>query len=84
LPVVASDAGGNPDLITSGETGLLVPPLDSVAWARALSRVLDDRALKERLARGGRELVRREFTLERAAGRTEGVYREALGRRRWI
>lgn len=84
LPVVASDAGGNPDLITSGETGLLVPPLDSVAWARALSRVLDDRALKERLARGGRDLVRREFTLERAAGRTEGVYREALGRRRWI
>jgi glycosyltransferase involved in cell wall biosynthesis len=81
LPVVASDAGGNPDLITSGETGLLVPPLDSAAWARALARVLDDRAFAERLARGGRELVRREFTLERAAERTEGVYREALERR---
>src|SRR5437867_6739452 len=42
LPVVASDAGGNPDLITSGDTGVLVPPLDPVAWARALARVLDD------------------------------------------
>src|SRR5437762_939411 len=82
LPVVASDAGGNPDLITSGETGLLVPPLDSAAWARALARVLDDRAFAERLARGGRELVRREFTLARAAERTEDVYREALERRR--
>jgi glycosyltransferase involved in cell wall biosynthesis len=82
LPVVASDAGGNPDLITSGETGLLVPPLDSDAWASALARVLDDRAFAERLARGGRELVRREFTLERAAERTEDVYREALERRR--
>src|SRR5947208_3470137 len=42
LPAVASDAGGNPDVITSGETGLLVPPLDPGAWARALARVLDD------------------------------------------
>src|SRR5437867_8041510 len=82
LPVVASDAGGNPDLITSGETGLLVPPLDSAAWATALARVLDDRALAVRIARRGRELVRREFTLERTAERTEVVYREALERRR--
>src|SRR5207244_1299014 len=35
LPVVASDAGGNPDLIRSGETGLLVAPLDPAAWAEA-------------------------------------------------
>src|SRR5207302_124858 len=36
LPVVASDAGGNSDLVRSGETGLLVPPLDPAAWAEAL------------------------------------------------
>src|SRR5213593_1916082 len=82
LPVVASDAGGNPDLITSGETGLLVPPLDPVAWARALARVLDDGEFAARIARRGRELVRREFTLERTAERTEAVYWEALERRR--
>src|SRR5207249_4933866 len=56
LPVVASDAGGNPDLITSGDTGMLVPPLDPAAWARALARVLDDGELAGRLARRGREL----------------------------
>ena len=82
LPVVASRAGGNPDLITSDETGLLVPPLDSAAWASALGRLLTDRAFAERIARCGRELVRREFTLARAAERTEDVYREALDRRR--
>src|SRR2546428_403450 len=57
LPVVASDAGGNPDLITSGDTGVLVPPLDPVAWARALARVLDDGEFAARIARRGRELV---------------------------
>ena len=78
LPVVASDAGGSRDLITPGETGVLVPPLDSAAWARALDRVLGDADFAGRIARAGRELVRREFTIERAAERTEAVYREAL------
>src|SRR2546422_5473555 len=82
LPVVASDAGGNPDLITPDDTGLLVPPLDPGAWARSLARVLDDVEFAGRIARRGRELVRREFTLERSAERTEAVYREAVERRR--
>src|SRR5712691_9317755 len=82
LPVVASLAGGNPDLITSGETGVLVPPLDPAAWAQALARVLGDRECAGRIARQGRELVRKEFTLERTAERTEAEYREALERRR--
>src|SRR5213078_1795307 len=82
LPVVASDAGGNPDLIASGDTGVLVAPLDPQAWARALARVLGDRDFAGRIARRGRELVRREFTLERTAERTEAEYREALERRR--
>lgn len=81
LPVVASHAGGNPDLITSGETGVLVPPLDPRAWAGALARVLDDGGFAARLAQAGRALVRQDFTLERSAERTEAVYREALDRR---
>ena len=84
VPIVASDAGGNPDLVTSGETGLLVPPLDPMAWARALDRVLGDGAFRARIARAGRELVRRDFTLERTAERTEAVYREAIERRRLL
>ena len=81
LPVVASDAGGNSDLVRSGETGLLVPPLDPAAWAEALERLLGDGGQARRLAQAGRALVRREFTLERTAERTEAVYREALARR---
>ena len=82
LPAVASHAGGNPDVITSGVTGLLVPPLDPLAWAGALDRILGDPAFARQIARAGRELVEREFTLESAGERTEAVYREALDRRR--
>src|SRR5438045_1700940 len=46
VPVIASAAGGNPELIYPGETGLLVPPLDAAAWTRALERMLGDEALR--------------------------------------
>ena len=47
--VVASRVGGIPDLVTDGESGLLVPPGDAAALADALVRVLSDRELAERL-----------------------------------
>ncbi|HEU5259858.1 MAG TPA: glycosyltransferase family 4 protein [Gemmatimonadales bacterium] len=84
VPVLASRAGGNPDLIRDGQTGVLVPPLDAGAWAASLERLLRDREGARRMARAGRELVRAEFTLERTAERTEAVYREALARRRLL
>jgi len=81
LPVIASDVGGNPELVSDGRTGLLAPPGDPVAWADGVRRLLGDPALAERLGRAGRTLVRQGFTLERTAQRTEVVYREALARR---
>jgi glycosyltransferase involved in cell wall biosynthesis len=81
LPVAASRAGGNPDLITDGETGLLVDPLEPRAWTLALERLLGDDALARRLGEAGRRLVRSEFTVARTAERTEAVYRDAMARR---
>jgi glycosyltransferase involved in cell wall biosynthesis len=81
LPVVASDAGGNPDLVTDGRTGLLVSPLDPAAWAGALTGLLGEPDGAARIAAAGRTLVRRDFTIERTAERTEAVYREARQRR---
>jgi L-malate glycosyltransferase len=81
LPVLASAAGGNPDLIVPEATGVLVPPLDAAAWARALERLLGDGPGRARLAAAGRAQVRREFTLERTAEQTEAVYEDALARR---
>ena len=52
--VVATDAGGIPDLVTDGSEGLLVPPADVPALAAALERVLSDRELAERLGAAAR------------------------------
>jgi glycosyltransferase involved in cell wall biosynthesis len=83
LPVVASDAGGNPDLVAP-DTGVLVPPLDPPAWAAALASLIADPAARARLGMAARDRVRRAFTLERTAERTEEVYQEALQRRRLL
>jgi glycosyltransferase involved in cell wall biosynthesis len=49
--VVATDAGGIPDIVTDGHDGILIPPADTPALVTALRRVLDDRALGETLGR---------------------------------
>ena len=51
-PVVTSAVGGLPEYVEHGETGLLVPPGDSEALARALTLVLEDRGLRARLRSG--------------------------------
>src|SRR6266516_1036704 len=84
VPVIASAAGGNSELIYPGETGLLVPPHDSAAWTRALERLLRDDELRAHVAQAGRALARGEFTMARTAERTEAVYREAIERRRLL
>jgi len=78
VPVIASAAGGNAELVHPGETGLLVPPLDPAAWTRALDRMLGDDPFRARVARAGQTLARSEFTMSRTADRTEVVYREAI------
>jgi glycosyltransferase involved in cell wall biosynthesis len=50
--VVATDAGGIPDLVTNGSEGILVPPADEDALVEALVRVLTDPALAQELGAG--------------------------------
>ncbi len=79
-PVVASDLPTGVRFVTRHEvTGLLVKPGDPVALATALNRLLQDPALSERLGRAARQRVEQEFTADRMAARTLGVYREVLG-----
>jgi glycosyltransferase involved in cell wall biosynthesis len=64
-----------------GETGLLVEPANGSALAGAIARLLQDGALRERLAEAGRRRVLAHFTWERAAERTVEAYRDVMERR---
>jgi len=57
IPVVATSAGGTPELVRPG-TGLLVPPADPLALAAALQTLLQDRMLLRQIGERGREHVR--------------------------
>ena len=74
VPVVASEAGGNPELVVDGESGILVPPRDPSAMAAAVRRLLTDPTLAALLARGGRERVEKGFSSEIRLDRIESLY----------
>lgn len=67
LPVVAADTGGVSDAVRGDETGILVPPADSVAAAHALRRLLEDPDLRREMGANGRRLVETYYNWDRAA-----------------
>jgi glycosyltransferase involved in cell wall biosynthesis len=73
-PVVASDAGGLPEVVTDGVTGIVFPKGDSQALARALDRLLADRDLRLEMGRRGRERAVERFSWDRSAEQFEAVY----------
>ena len=78
--VVGSRAGGIPDIVEDGVTGILVPPGDAEALAQALMRVLSDRALAQSLADGARaDAARWLQTPEQFAARMRALVDE-MGR----
>jgi glycosyltransferase involved in cell wall biosynthesis len=73
-PIVATRAGGIPEIVEDDITGLVVPPRDSRALAGAIVRALQDEALRKRLAAAGFQRVRERFTVERMVAETAAVY----------
>lgn len=79
LPIVATNVGGNPELVVEGETGLLVPRADPDAIAQALRAYIEDRAAAVWHGRAGRTRVEHEFSLEAMMRRYLAVYDDLLG-----
>jgi len=75
---VATDCGGNRELVGDGETGLVVPPGDVGALAEALTRLFDDPALRHRLGSAARKRVLDHFTSEQRVDKLEAIYRSVL------
>lgn len=78
LAVIASSVGGIPSLIKDGQTGILVEPKDAQALAKAIISLLKDNKKASELGKNARELIIKEFSLERMIQETEEVYQECL------
>ena len=79
-PIVATRAGGIPEIVRDPETGLLVEPRNVQALADAVIRLLSDAPLATRLAEAARSFVQREGTKERMVEETIQAYAGVLGR----
>jgi L-malate glycosyltransferase len=74
LPCVVTDVGGNSELVVDGVTGYVVPPDDPNAMANRITHFLNNRHLAVEFGRAGKEIIRKEFNLERMIVKTEEIY----------
>jgi glycosyltransferase involved in cell wall biosynthesis len=80
-PVVGTRAGGVPEVVEDGVTGVLVPPANPEALAEGIIRLLDDPAQARAMGRAGRRRVETHFNLRRHAELVEEVYTQTLSGR---
>ncbi len=79
VPIVSTTGGGTPELITNGETGVLVPPANAGALADAIVGMLADRERTQRLSANGQAFVRRNFSRDAMVHRLESIYTQLAG-----
>jgi len=77
-PVVVSNAGGLPEAVAPGETGLIGPAGDPEALAEALVSLLTDRERARKMGEAGRARARREFDKPRVVERIRALYESVL------
>jgi glycosyltransferase involved in cell wall biosynthesis len=78
LPVVASNIHGIPDVVIHEQTGILVPPAEPEAIARAVERLAADPALRRRMGAAGRAFVEKEYRWQDNAALMAQLYDDAV------
>ena len=73
VPVVVTNRGGAPEFVDDGVTGVVVDPFNPIAFARALSDLVDDAGRRDELARAGRKKVE-AFDWSLVAGQYREIY----------
>jgi len=75
VPVVATNVGGNAEAVVDGTTGFVVPAADHDRMAEAITRLLQDGELRERMGMAGNRVVREKFSLSACVTAYEAVYK---------
>ena len=61
-PVIATNVGGNPELVTNGETGILIPPENPEEMITAINRLILDEEMKQKLSKNAFEFINKNFS----------------------
>ena len=80
IPVVSTRVSGIPELIKSGQNGLLVPAHDPQHLADAIESLLTDPPLRDRLARAARGTIQANFSLDRSVSDLLSVFPVSVAR----
>lgn len=78
IPTIATTAGGSPEGIIDGETGLLVPPDDGEALATAIANLMRNPATYEQIGKAGAAHAREQYTFDGFMDRLEMLYQEIV------
>lgn len=78
LPVVASDVGGIPELVTDGVNGFLAPRDDKRLLTKRFQELLESAALRKRMSAASRQRYEAEFKFERMYEKTLSIYKEVV------
>lgn len=78
-PIVATRTGGIPEVVADGVNGILVPPRDAPALARAIVALLEDTSRRDQFGRAALSRVREHFTVDRMVANTAAVYSKLTG-----
>ena len=78
LPIVTTDVPGCREIVQDGENGLLVPARNVTALAEALKRLIENPELCHKMGMRGREIVVKEFAVEKVVAKTMALYEELL------
>lgn len=80
LPVIATDVGGNADLVVAGETGAIVPMADDEALAQTIVQLASAPAEASRMGRAGRLRIEQNFSMQAMVAAYAGTYDRLLHR----
>lgn len=78
LPMIATDVGGNGEIVSDGENGVLIEPRSAEALESAIQRMLTDTAFRENLSQNSRSLSYPQYTNEAVDRQLEVVYQKIL------
>jgi glycosyltransferase involved in cell wall biosynthesis len=81
-PVVATDIGGIPEVVKDGQTGLLVPPRNPAALARAIIELLNDPGKAKAMGKQGRARFEEKFTIGKMLSEVENLYESLISQRK--